>query len=132
MLTAGQIAALANEIRYVTARSGGKGGQHVNKVESKVQATWKVKDSAVFTEDEKAQILVKVPDGILQVSAQESRSQMQNKEQAFAKLLLLLKRLLHRKKKRKATKMPKAAKEKKLKTKKIRSLTKQNRQKPTI
>ncbi len=127
-------AALAKEVVYKTSRSGGKGGQNVNKVSTKVQLLFSVNDSVLFTEDEKARINQKLQsrfnkDGVVQVVCDEERSQLLNKEIALERLSVLLTGALHIPKVRKPTKVSKAAKEARLTGKKIESQKKQNRRK---
>lgn len=134
MLTAKQIAQIEKEVDFITSRSGGKGGQNVNKVETKVQLNWNIIKTLALTEYQKNKLLTSqlFENGIISILSQKNRSQLQNKEDAFEKLITKVNLILKPKIKRKATKISKAAKEKKLKSKKMTGLKKQNRQKPTI
>lgn len=125
-------ASLQKELNYKTSRSGGKGGQNVNKVSSKVELLFSVSQSVLFNEDEKLLIIQKMQnrlnkDGFVQVICDEERSQYLNKEKAVERLILLLTQALHKPKLRKATKVSKAAKAARLNTKKIQSAKKGNR-----
>ena len=126
---------IANELVYTTSRSGGPGGQHVNKVSSKVTLQFDVKNSLVLTVEEKDIISRKLHsrmtrDGVLMVTAQETRSQLQNKELAHLKLEKLLERAFEKKKVRKPTKPTKSAVRARIKKKKVHSEKKQLRRKP--
>jgi ribosome-associated protein len=125
---------LQKEVTYKTSRSGGKGGQNVNKVSSKVELLFDINQSAVFTDEEKALLLSKLQsrlnrDGYLHVMCEEERSQYLNKEKALEKLLLILTRALHKPKARKATKPSKAMIAARLENKKINATKKENRKK---
>jgi ribosome-associated protein len=123
---------LQRDVQYKTSRSGGKGGQNVNKVSSKVELLFSVGDSTLFTDDEKALLLSKLQarlnkDGLLQVVCEEERSQYLNKEKAIEKLQAILTKALHKPKKRKASKPSKASVAARLDDKRRASLKKMNR-----
>lgn len=117
---------LISEITFKTARSGGKGGQHVNKVSSKVELNLDIKQSHILTEEQKEIILEKLAnrissEGILQIIVQKERSQLRNKRLALEKFEELINACFVVKKPRKETKIPKSVIEKRLKEKKQRA-----------
>ncbi|WP_296704044.1 alternative ribosome rescue aminoacyl-tRNA hydrolase ArfB [Algoriphagus sp.] len=120
------------ELNFLTSRSSGAGGQNVNKVETKVQINFDLFESKILTEEEKEVLKRKLSSkltdaGILQVQAQEKRSQLQNKEIAIKKFYDLIRKGLEKRKARKATKPGKGAIEKRLKSKKLQAEKKANR-----
>ncbi len=122
------------ELKFKTSRSGGKGGQHVNKVEAKVILYFNVIESLCLTTKEKDIILTKIGDKLvggkyLQLIVSETRSQAKNKEIAINRFLSLLNKLLIVKNRRKPTKTPKSVKEKRLKLKRMKSEKKKLRKK---
>lgn len=121
-----------SEFQFQTSRSSGPGGQNVNKVESKVQLNFDINTSQHLSDAEKTLLFDKLKnriteEGILQITSQEKRSQLQNKEIAIKKFKDLLRKAFERKKIRKATKPGKGAIEKRLKSKKINAEKKANR-----
>jgi ribosome-associated protein len=111
------------ELQFITSRSGGPGGQHVNKVSTKVTLKFDVRNSKLLTPEEKAQIEERLrskltADGVLILSSQEMRSQLANRENVIAKFDKLVARAFAVRKKRKATKPTKASVEKRLQEKK--------------
>lgn len=125
---------ISYEIKFKTARSGGKGGQNVNKVETMVEGYWDVEGSGLFTPEEKERIKEKLAgkinaDGFLLVKSQEERTQLANKEIVIKKMNALLQKALLVPKKRKPTKPSKASKLKRLEGKKINAEIKKSRRK---
>lgn len=123
---------LRKEIKFRTSRSGGAGGQNVNKVSTKVEILFDVNNSNVLTDREKAIITEKLSnrissEGILSLKCDETRSQLTNKEIVFERFINLIKTAMTPVKKRKPTKPSKASIRKRLQRKKIQSDKKDSR-----
>ncbi len=123
-----------HELEITASRSGGAGGQHVNKTDTKITIRWNVKSSSALSDEQKQIILEKLQsriteDGDLIVHNSESRSQQQNKKNALNNLAAIIRGALHVQKKRIATNVSKALKEARLKSKAHRSSIKQMRNK---
>ncbi len=126
-----------DELSFKASRSGGKGGQNVNKVSTKVELRFNVMDSSHLTEEQKELISSKLQnrinnDGFFVISSDEKRTQLANKETVIKRFYELLDKALQKPKPRKKTKIPKAVKEKRLSDKKKKSDIKSSRSKPTI
>lgn len=114
---------ISSELSYSASKSSGPGGQNVNKVNTKVTLLFDVKNSQLINEYQRRVVFEKLSarinkEGILAISAQNKRSQLQNKEVALKKLDKLLAKAFTIKKLRKVTKPSKAAINKRLDAKK--------------
>ena len=123
---------LKKEVSFRTSRSSGAGGQHVNKVSTRVELLFHVSSSIVMTASEKETILTKLKsriskEGILTIACEETRSQSRNKEIAFEKFISLLEDALKPVKKRVPTKRSKGSIKRRLKDKKAISEKKDSR-----
>jgi len=128
---------LLQELTFKAIRSSASGGQHVNKVASKVELSFNLNDSLVFNQEQKAQLLKKLQkrltkEGVLLLQCDESRSQHKNKTLVINRFLVVIQAALQKPKKRISTKVPKSVIKKRLKSKQKQSDKKKNRQPPEL
>ena len=121
-----------DELRFRTARSGGPGGQHVNKTSTKVEVLWNVARSKCLTDAERERLLAKLSTridarGVLRVTSTDSRSQLQNRETAIERINETVRTALRVPKPRKKTRPPKRAVEARLAEKKKKAEKKEGR-----
>jgi ribosome-associated protein len=122
----------AGELSFAFARSGGPGGQNVNKVSSKAELRWNPVQSGALREDDRAWLLERLGgrltnDGTLIITSTLTRDQLQNREDAISKLALIVRAALDRPKHRRATKPSRASKRRRVADKRHRSEIKRNR-----
>jgi len=121
-------------IVFKYSRSGGPGGQSVNKVNTRVTALFDVANCESFSDGQKKRILTRLStrankDGVIRVVSQKFRTQKANRRVAVERLVELLREALKKKPVRKKTKVPEAAKRRRLEEKKRRSMLKRRRTK---
>jgi ribosome-associated protein len=122
------------EIEFQFSRSSGKGGQNVNKVETKVEIRFNIDRSKAFSEEEKEKIKEALAskinqEGDLIIRSEEERSQLKNRRMALEKLNEIIREALKPREERIPTKVPQASKAERLKEKKLISEKKKLRQK---
>ncbi len=128
---------IIQELKFKAVRSSGAGGQHVNKVSSKVELLFDLQNSLCLSDDEKELLIQKLKskltkENVLLLSCDESRSQHKNKEIVTKRFLELIKKGLKVPKKRKATKPSKSSIQKRLDKKKKHAYKKAFRRKPKL
>ena len=128
------IAIPEDELQFAASRSGGPGGQNVNKVSSRVILTFDVNASVALSDDQKRTVMQKLfgrinKEGILRVISQRTRSQERNRSDATERFSELLREALTPQQKRIKTRVPKAAQARRVEAKKKRSMVKEGRAK---
>lgn len=128
---------IIKELQYKALRSGGPGGQHANKVSSKIELSFNLFASLGLNTSQKERLQLKLKsrltsEGVLKLYCEESRSQHKNRELAIKRLFHILKKALEVPKKRKPTKPSKSSVEKRLKSKRELSDKKLNRKRPHL
>jgi len=128
---------LISELSFKAVRSSGSGGQHVNKVATKVELYFDLENSSLLTKEKKEKLKEFLSkklnkDGILILQCSQTRSQLKNKELVIKKFFELIEKGLKEQKKRIPTKVPKSVIKKRLAKKQQIAKKKANRKKPEI
>jgi len=126
------VAVPRSELEYRASRSSGPGGQHVNTTSSRIELLWNLEDSRVLSDEQRVRLRTRLASrldstGAIRVVASTRRSQQQNKQAAEERLAALVRHALHVPKRRRPTKRPKAANERRLSQKKRRAEVKRER-----
>lgn len=126
-----------SEFVFQASRSGGKGGQNVNKVSTKIELNFDIPNSSLLYDEEKSILLEKLSNridknGILKIVSQSERSQLLNKNRAIEKFYELLEKAFKKEKPRHKTKPTKSSQEERLKSKKVKSQKKSDRRRDFI
>ena len=122
------------ELQFRTSRSSGPGGQHVNKVETRVELLFDARQSPSLTEEQRARLLECLcsrldSDGVLHIVSDSYRSQFRNREETLVRFILLLQHALRPRVIRRPTRIPRGAKEARLQEKKHHGEIKRRREK---
>jgi ribosome-associated protein len=128
----GDLAIPLRELRFRTSRSGGPGGQNVNRTETRVELLFDVAHSASLSDEQRARLLARLQgrldgEGVLHIVSTATRSQLENRADAIARFQALLQAALRPPKKRFATRPTAAGRERRLKGKSVRSQAKARR-----
>jgi ribosome-associated protein len=123
------------ELTFRASRSGGPGGQHVNKTSSRIELTWDVRGSAALDEAQRSRLAQRLATrldttGVLRLVADGERSQLRNREEVVERFIALVADALRVPKTRRKTKPTKASKERRLTAKRIRGERKRERRRP--
>lgn len=126
------VAVPRSELEYRASRSSGPGGQHVNTASTRIELLWNLDESRVLSDEQRARLRTRLASrldsmGNIRVVASTRRSQQQNKQAAEERLAALVRHALHVPKRRRPTKRPKAANERRLSQKKRRAEVKRER-----
>ncbi|MGD8995896.1 MAG: alternative ribosome rescue aminoacyl-tRNA hydrolase ArfB [Syntrophobacterales bacterium] len=127
-----QLSIPQGELSFTASRSSGPGGQHINKVSTRVTLSFDVANSPSLTPEQKELIFARLAtriskQGVLRVVSQKTRSQAANRELALERFVQLLQQALEQRPERKPTKVPSAAKQKRVDEKKQRGKLKRER-----